>query len=200
MIEHTDALANVYARSLIDLADEQGGRDLVNEVGEELQGIVEIAGEDPKFDEFLGSVIVPTDQRAQSLKNIFEGRVSDLTLRFLLVVNRKGRLGHLRQMQRAFRRLREEKFGYVAVALTTAQDLSGEQVLALTQQLRDTLKREPIISTTVNPDLIGGMKVQIGDQLIDGSVASRLRRMRERLSESGTQTIRDRAEQLIADS
>ncbi len=200
MNQHTDALANIYAKSLIDLADEQGGRDLINEVGDELREIVRLADEDRRFNEFLSSVIVPTSERAQSLRNIFSGRITDLTLRFLLVVNRKGRLGHLRQIARAFKTLREEKFGYVAVALTTARDLTGEQVLSITNRLRDALKREPIIPTTVNPGLIGGMKVQIGDQLIDASVASRLRRMRERLAESGTQTIRDRAEHLITDS
>ncbi len=197
MNEHTDALAHVYAKSLVDLADEQGGRDLITEVGEELQAIVTLADEDARFGEFLTSIIVPADKRAQSLKNIFTGKMTDLTLHFLLVVNRKGRLGHLRQIDLAYRALREEKFGYVAVALTTAHELSGAQVLSLTEKLRQSLNREPIITTTVSPDLIGGMKVQIGDQLIDASVASHLRRLRQRMTESGVQTIRDRAEELI---
>jgi F-type H+-transporting ATPase subunit delta len=197
MNEHTDALANVYAKSLVDLADEQGGRDLITEVGEELQAIVALADEDARFGEFLVSIIVPADKRAQSLKNIFTGQVTDLTLHFLLVVNRKGRLGHLRQIELAYRALREEKFGYVAVAITTAHELSGEQVLSLTERLRQSLNREPIITTMVSPDLIGGMKVQIGDQLIDASVASHLRRLQQQMTESGVQTIRDRAEELI---
>jgi F-type H+-transporting ATPase subunit delta len=194
---HIDALSQVYAGSLIDLADEAGGADLITEIGEELQEIVALASEDATFAEFLNSVILPAKERAASLRRIFEGRSQDLTLRFLLVLNRKGRLGHLAAIERAYRQLREEKLGYVAVAVTTALELDEGQVESIRNRLREALEKEPIISTTVREHLIGGITLQVGDKLIDASVATRLRRLADRLRTVGGQTVRDRASDLI---
>ena len=194
---HVDTLASTYAQSLLQLADEAGGRDLITDIGEELKVIVSLAEQDKLFHEFLTSVIVPVKKRGESLNRIFQGQLNDLTLRFLLVLNRKGRLGHIAAIEQAYRALREEKFGYVAVRITTAAELSGDDVVELTARLREALGKEPLISTSVDSQLIGGMKLQIGDELIDASVAARLRKMSEQLLQSGAQIIRDKAEELI---
>ncbi|MCK4872787.1 MAG: ATP synthase F1 subunit delta [Phycisphaerales bacterium] len=192
-----DALARVYAQSLLNLADEAGGRDLVTDIGEELADIVNLTREDAKFKEFLSSIILPVKARAASLRRIFESRASDLTLRFLLVLNRKGRLNHLPSIERAYRQLREELFGYIAVGVTTSTSLDAEQVAQITNRLRNALGKEPVISIAVDPELIGGMTLQIGDKFIDASVQARLRRLADRLKTTGAQTIRDRADDLI---
>src|SRR5690349_12007951 len=89
-----DALANVYAHALMELAEAKGGRAEIESVLGELEELAEVARANPKFGEFLRSQAVPASQRAGSLEKILKGRVSDLVLRFILVVNEKGRLGH----------------------------------------------------------------------------------------------------------
>src|SRR5690349_12671435 len=89
-----DALAHTYARSLFELVNSKGGRTAVEETQAELEDILELARQDRRFNEFLASQVLGTEERSASLLKIFKGRISDLTLRFLLVLNRKGRLPH----------------------------------------------------------------------------------------------------------
>ena len=95
MTRHTDALSAMYARSLYELAEEAGGRDKILEVADEIEQVCELAVDDRAFREFLGSPIVERGRRGDALRNIFRERVTDLVLRFLLVLNDRGRLGHL---------------------------------------------------------------------------------------------------------
>src|SRR5258705_7701883 len=90
-----DALARVYAQSLFDLAMAAGGQAHLEEIQGELEDILELARSDARFNEFLASRILPADSRGASLVKIFKGRVSDLTLNFLRILNHKERLPHL---------------------------------------------------------------------------------------------------------
>src|SRR5262249_37641212 len=110
---HTNALAEVYARALYDLADEKGGQATVEETSGELEAIVELTRTDAKFGEFLASPAVSMADRAKSLDAIFKGRLADLTLRFLQILNEKGRLYHLPAVAAAFDMIVQQKFGKV---------------------------------------------------------------------------------------
>src|SRR5689334_14296140 len=90
-----DALAEIYARSLFELAEAKGGQAAIESSQGELEEIMELARADQQFNEFLASRVLPVAQRSGSLERIFTGRVSDLVLRFLQILNEKGRLSHL---------------------------------------------------------------------------------------------------------
>ena len=90
-----DEVARVYARSIFELADEAGSEDKIHEIGDELEGLAEIVRSDKEISEFFRSPIIDTMRRSETLKRVFNDEVSDLVLRFLLVLNEKGRLGRL---------------------------------------------------------------------------------------------------------
>ncbi len=194
-----DALAEVYARSLLELAEAGGGRQTIVAVLGELENLMELARSDRQFSEFLASRVLPMADRARSLGAIFEERLSDLTLRFLQILNQKGRLSHLPPIVAAYDRIVQEKFGRVEVDLYTSAPISPEELRAIRERLQRALKKEPIIHPYVDESMIGGLKLQIGDRLIDGSIATRLRQVRDRLTHEGTAEIRARAERLIDD-
>ncbi len=197
MIRHTDALAGVYARSLYELAEEAGGRDKILEVADEIEQVCELARGDHAFREFLSSPIVDRGRRADALRGIFRERVTDLVLRFMLVLNDRGRLGHLESIAGAYDHLVHEAFGRVEVDVFTPGTLDPEQVRSLEQRIGAALSKEPVVYTYTDPDMIGGLKLRIGDQLIDGSVAARLRRIRQSLLTSGSSAIRERFDRII---
>ncbi len=197
MIRHTDALAGVYARSLYELAEEAGGRDKILEVADEIEQVCELARGDRAFREFLGSPIIDRGRRADALRGIFRERVTDLVLRFMLVLNDRGRLDHLESIAGAYDHLVHEAFGRVEVDVFTPGTLDPEQVRSLEQRIGAALSKEPVIYTYTDPDMIGGLKLRIGDQLIDGSVAARLRRIRQSLLTSGSSAIRERFDRII---
>jgi F-type H+-transporting ATPase subunit delta len=199
MTRHTDALSGVYARSLYELAEEAGGREKIIEIADEIEQVCELARGDHMFREFMGSPIVDRGRRADALRDIFRERVTDLLLRFLLVLNDRGRLGHLDSIGNAFDQLVHEAFGRVEVDVFTPGSLDAAQVETLKQRIGKALGKEPVVYAYTDPDMIGGLKLRIGDQLIDGSVAARLRRIRHNFLTQGSAAIRERFDRILGE-
>lgn len=192
-----DALAHVYARSLYELAEQAGGLDKIFEVGAELEQICELARADKAFAEFLGSPIIAKGRRGEALGSIFRDQVTDLTLRFLLVVNEKGRLGHLEPINSAFDQLVQAAHDRVEVDVFTAQPIDAGEQQAIADRIKAAIGKEPVLHPYTDPGMIGGIKLRIGDRLIDGSVATRLRRLRHTMHSSGGAAVRGRFDRII---
>lgn len=192
-----DALARIYASSLFELAQQAGGQQAIEQIGGELDDIIELARADAGLSEFFSSRILSADNRQKSLKAIFGGRVHDLTLRFLLVLNQKGRLSHLAPIAGAFDQMVQAAFGRVEVDLYTASPAEAREVEAVKNRLRAVLGKEPVVHTYTDPSMIGGIRLQIGDQLIDASVSSNLRKIRERLTVDGAAAVRAKADRFL---
>lgn len=192
-----DALANIYARSLLDLADEAGGQDNIEAVLGQLEDILDLARSDRRFGEFLASQVLSSANRAKSLRQIFTGRCDDLVLRFLLVVNEKGRLGHIVAIVAAYDALVQERFGRVEVDVITACPVDVSEINAVKTRLAEILGKDVVVHPYTDESMIGGVQFRIGDQLVDASLASRLRSMRDRLHTSGGAELRARAPQIL---
>ena len=194
-----DALARLYAHSLFSLAEERGGQAAIEEIGAELGEIIEMARADKRFNEFLSSRILPVADREKSLRAIFAGRISDLTLNFLLVLNAKERLNHVAVIAGAFDELVQERFARVEVDVYTAAPIGKETLDRIGETIRRTLNKEPVLHPYVDTSVLGGVRLQVGDRQIDGSLSTRLRRMRERFAESGSAELRARLNNIIND-
>jgi F-type H+-transporting ATPase subunit delta len=198
--ETVDAVARVYAQSLLELADAAGGDEKIVETGGELSAITEMIRGDAEVAEFLRSPIIDSEKRAEALRRIFEGRVSDLVLRFMLVLNGKGRLGEFGAMTSAFDQLVNERMGRVEVDVMTVDgSLDPEQLAVLGEKVKAKLGKEPVFHQYADDSLIGGLVLRVGDQLIDGSVRGQLRRMREELLVAGSSRVRAGADDFLAD-
>lgn len=197
MAIHTDAIAKVYAKSLYELADDAGGRDKIVELAEELEQICELARGDRTFREFLASPIINTKARGEAIRRIFHGRITDLALRFLLVLNNKARLRRLESISAAFDQLVHEALGRIEVDIYTPGPLGPEQLDTIKQRIQAALGKDPVLYSYTDAAMIGGVRLRIGDQLIDGSVASRLRRLRQHLLTSGSSAVRQRLDRII---
>jgi len=191
-----DALAHVYAQSLFELA---GDADRLEAIDEELQGIIELTRSDASFNEFLASQTVPANKREASLRTILEGRVSDVTLRFLLLLNAKGRLSHLPAIVAAFNQRVQDALGRVEVDVFTAEPMENEQRESVGERIASKLGKQIALHTYVEPAMIGGIKIRIGDRLIDDSLATRLRRIRDRVARDGGAALRAKAQRVIRD-
>jgi len=201
MATHTDALALTYARSLFEMAREAGEREKVEEVADELEQLVALTREHRDFSQFLASPIIDEKRRSDAIRRLFDGRLTDLTLRFMLVLNNKGRLGQLEAIADAYDHLVHEAFGRVEVDVFTASERLGDDAQnMIAERIQSALGKEPVLHTYTDRDMIGGIKLRIGDQLIDGSVQTQLRRMRANLLQSGGWKLRERVADLIDDA
>ena len=192
-----DALARVYASSLYELAEAEGGRDHAQEVLGELEGVLELAREDQRFSEFLATRVLAGKDRDASLVKIFEGKVSGLTLKFVRLLNDKGRLGHLPAVTRAFQEMVQKAFGRVEVDVYTAEALDDAGRDAIRDKVQTALGHDVVLHTYVEPAMLGGVKLRIGDRLIDDSLATQLRRVEGKLRGDGASVIRSKAGGII---
>lgn len=192
-----DALARIYATSLFDLAKQHGGPHACEATLGELEDILEIASADAKFGEFLASRILSAKERQTSLERILKGRVADLTYKFFQVLNEKERLGHLPAIVAAYEQMVQHAYGRVEVDVYTAGAIDQHEVGTIRARLQSMLGKEPVIHSYTDPEMIGGIRLQIGDQLIDGSVRTQLRKLRENISSTGGAEIRAKAARLI---
>ena len=194
-----DAAARVYARSLFELAAGKGGQGVIEETLGELEDILDLARADQKFGEFLSSPSITSGDRAKTLDKIFKGRVSDLTLQFLQVLNLKGRIAYLPSIASAFDQQTQEKFGRIEVDVITAEPLPADQVRSMRDRLTGVLGKEVILHPYTEAGMIGGVKFRIGDQLVDASVQTQLRKMKDKLDTDGDAAMRTRISKIIED-
>ena len=195
-----DALAQTYATSLFELIEAQGGQERVESVLGELEAVMELTRTDARFNEFLASRVVKRDDRQRSLSAMFQGKLDDLTLRFLLVLNEKGRLRHLPPIVAAYDEITQRRFGRVEVDVYTASPLSGDELRDIREQLNRALGNEAVVHPYTDSSMIGGVKLQIGDTLIDASLATKLRQFKDQLGSQGSSKIRASAERAIEDA
>jgi F-type H+-transporting ATPase subunit delta len=170
----------VYARALFEAAKEQGR---LEPVSEQLGQVVEAEAQVPELREFLRNPQLDPRARASALEDLLEG--GDETLRnFLLLLADKGRSGQLPEIAREFERLVAEEEGIVHAELTTAVELSDEDARELLKQVEDASGRKVEATRVVDPDLIGGIVLQVGSHRLDASVRGRLERLRRELAEA----------------
>jgi len=196
----TDALANVYARSLFELATDAGGTDKVLEIADELEQVCALTANNQEIGLFFSSPIIDKVKRGEALSAIFTNKVTDLTLRFLLVLNNKGRLDRLHQIEVAYAQLVQEALGRVEVNVFTPRAIDDASLKTIKRNVQEMLGKEPVLHTNVDPSMLGGVKLRIGDQLIDGSVATKLRRLSESVQSKGSMAIREQFETYLEDT
>ena len=167
----------VYARALFDAALED---DRLGPVQEQLEQFLAAQAEVPELRELLRNPQLDPRSKAGALADLLsEGE--DLLRNFLLVLVDKGRTGQLEEIAREFERLVAEHEGIVHAELTTAVELSDDEARKLLGQIEQASGRKVAASRSVDPDLIGGIVLQVGSHRLDASVRGRLERLRREL-------------------
>jgi F-type H+-transporting ATPase subunit delta len=168
----------VYANALFEAAQDKGRLDPVRE---QLAQFVAAEAEVPELRALLRNPEIDPRARAAVLEELLTG--GDEVLRnFLLVLADKGRAGQLEEIAREFERLIAEHEGIVHAELTTAVELSDDEAGKLLSQIEKASGRKVEASRSVDPNLIGGIVLQVGSHRLDASVRGRLERLRRELA------------------
>jgi F-type H+-transporting ATPase subunit delta len=179
-------LGRLYAKALLDLAEEQGSADGLLD---ELTDLARYVEANPELVNLFGSPLVEGADLARTLEKIFRGRASDLLVDALQVINRKGRLGSLRAIAEAYRQELRDRRGQVDVHVRTAVPLSEGLRARLSESLARFTGRQPTLIEKVDPSVIGGLVVEVAGTKIDTSVASRLRDLGAALERRASEEI-----------
>ena len=129
------------------------------------------------------------------IRKVFDGRASALLVNFFLVVNDHERVSLLPAILFEAHALRDRRASRLPVNLAAAVPLSDDQVERIRQRVREVLRVEPIIEVKVDPELLGGIQLRVGDWLFDSTVRSYLNELRNQIlarSSHEIQSGRDR--------
>ncbi len=178
----TTKIASRYAKSLIDLAIDQ---NTLEEVFTDMKAFLTIA-QMKDFSIFLKSPVIKADKKIRVINAIFDGRVHRLTMAFLRIITNKGREEYLQDISAQFVHQYNELKGISNVRLTGASELTKAQKTEITQKLKKEglVYDNVIIDEKVDPGILGGFIVEVGDKLYDASLTSKLRQMRKELMKS----------------
>lgn len=169
------SLAGRYASALFDLARDQRQ---IEAVGKSLDTLSQALLDSKEFAELAASPLVSRSQAGEAFAALGPTLGLDpLTTNFLGVVARNGRKGQLRAIIRAFKRLAAEHRGETSADVVTAHPLNDDQLSALRKQLRARAGRDVAIEATVDPQILGGIVVKLGSQMIDASIRTKLNRL-----------------------
>lgn len=136
---------------------------------------------DERVGRALANPSIPLDTRIATAESILGNLVSPPVLNLIRLMLRRGRIEELPRLAAEFRRLDDERQGIVRATATSALPLTPDEVTALTKRLAQTTSGRVELDTEVDSALLGGLVVRLGDRLIDGSVRSRLERLRNQL-------------------
>ncbi|MCB7130116.1 MAG: ATP synthase F1 subunit delta [Candidatus Brocadiales bacterium] len=180
MIDKT--LATGYLQALFELAKSKGQ---LQEAANNLETVSRLFRENADLKKILLHPSVTRDEKARLVKSVFAPYISPLVRNFLLLIVSKRRESILSDLLEEYQAVADLVGGRSRAVIRTAIPLTEEKHARLKKALEDMAQKEVEIETQVAPEILGGVVVRIGNRVIDGSVASRLKNLRRRLVEVG---------------
>src|SRR6187402_1723185 len=129
----------------------------------------------------LANPAIPIEQRGNAVTALLADTASAPVQNLIQLLLRRGRIEQLPRVAAEFRRLDDRRQGITNATATSASPLTPDEVRDLTARLEQSTRGRVALDVQVDPSLLGGLVVRVGDRLIDGSVRGRLERLRNRL-------------------
>jgi ATP synthase F1 delta subunit len=173
-----EEIAAVYARSLFEVAQDQ---DKLADVREQLGAFADALSETRELQVFLFSPYFSTAEKEEGLDRV----VSDadpVILNFLKLLIEKHRMPVLFRIRAIFDALWEEENKLLPVSITSAVELDEAVVKQLVDRIAEQTDRTVEVTSQVDPDILGGIVVQVGNSVLDASVRNRLEQLRKQVA------------------
>ena len=191
-----EQLGKTYAQALLGAAQKAGSTD---KVIQQLNVIVDdYIGGSPQLAAAFSSPRIDNDEKTRVIDRVFGGDFDPVLVKFLKVMADRGRLEHVGAVRKAAENLYDEQMGRVLATIRTAVPLEKALRDQIAQKLGATLNREVRLKEEVDPDLIGGMVVRVGDTVFDNSVANRLNTMAKKTRDGFSSQLLQKFETLIS--
>ena len=171
-----------YSKALMALALE--GREPLGELQRELQEFADALVADERLLHFLTNPNVALGERTKALEKILARLAArPIVTNLSQLLFRKGRLGFLPDIAREFQHLVDHQEGVVRASVVSAVALSDEEAGKVGAILGERFGKKILLSTSVDPDLIGGLIIKVGSLSFDGSIRSQLKDIQSQLLE-----------------
>ena len=175
------AIAVRYSKAFFSTAKE---KKILTKLKTDIELVLDVCSHSVDFILLLESPIVKTSKKAELITSIFKGKIDELSLRFLLLVNKNKREAHIPGICRNFLDLTRKDQNIKSAVLTTAAEVDKSTILKIEELLGKELKAKVELSSKTNPEIIGGVVLRVDDKQYDASVATQLKKIKQKLLES----------------
>ena len=176
----TDSAA-LYGKSLYDLA---AGENLSDEIMEEMEAVSELLSQNPDYVRLLLEPSIAKKERLGLLDDAFGGQIHPYLLNFMKILTENGLLREFRACEACYRELWYDAHGIAVAQVASASPLDDEQTARLKEKLEKMSGKTVILQSRVDPELLGGVQVELEGKLYDGTVKGRLAGIRRSLDET----------------
>ncbi len=189
-------VGQVYAKAILAAAEAEGKVDVVVEQLQSL--VVDVLSKQPNLAAIFADPKRSIEDKIGFIDKAF-GRVADPCLvRSLKIIAGRRRLPMLPSILQAVLKIRDEAQGRLQVVVTSAEPLNDQAIKGLRERLSQLLKAEISVTTKVDPAILGGLVVRVGDTVFDGSVDNRLEQMRKTTKLKAEQSMREKLSTLTS--
>ena len=175
-----EEIARVYARSLFEVAKEQGQLD---EIREQLGQIADALSADRELQVFFFSPYFSTEEKKEGLRKVVDG-ADPAVLNFLELLVEKHRTPALFRIRRVYDALWERENKLLPVEITSAVELDEEIARRIVDQIGRQTGQRVELTKTVDPDIIGGLVLRVGNSILDASIRNRLDNLRKNVAKA----------------
>jgi F-type H+-transporting ATPase subunit delta len=168
-------IAEVYARALFEVAQEH---DVLDRVHEELGEFADALGEDRDLQMFFFSPYFSSEEKKDGVTKVVDG-ADERLVHFLQLLAERHRMPAIDRIRREFDAMWAEENRLLAVSVTSAVDLDKKLVKDIGKRIEEQTGRRVELSSVVDPEVLGGLVVQVGNMVLDASVRNRLEKLRK---------------------
>jgi F-type H+-transporting ATPase subunit delta len=173
-----EEIADVYARALFEVAKEN---DVLDRVHDELAEFADALAEDRNLQVFLFSPYFSSEEKKEGVKRIVSD-ADERMLNFLELLAERHRMPVLFRIRRAFDSMWADENQLLPVTVTSAVELDEELVTSIGERIEEQTGREVELSSNVDPDVLGGLQVRVGNMVLDATVRNRLEQLRKQVA------------------
>jgi len=181
-------LGEVYAKALLGVGEKSGSTEaLIDELKDVTQAVAEL----PKLSDALTAPQISTDEKTALIEKAFTGKTSPAIMNFLKVIVRKDRFDCLPAVAVAAKQMHDQMSGKIQATLVTAEKVDKSTRDEIAEKLSKKLGKQVELKRTVDPSIIGGVVVRVGDTVYDSSIAGQLEQVRSKAMKKASDVIRE---------
>lgn len=175
------SVARRYAEAFFSIAKE---REKIDEYQQELEVVVQEINQIEHLKEYLAHLLIPTRDKKETIIKVLGNKVSEITLNFICMIIDKRRERYIELIVEEYKNMADDFRNITKAELISAREIPEEQVAVLAEKLSQATGKIVKLTQKVDPSLLGGVKIRVGDQIIDGTVAKKLETLRETLKQA----------------
>ncbi|MGV3706846.1 MAG: ATP synthase F1 subunit delta [Arcticibacter sp.] len=173
-------VASRYANSLLDLAKE---RNSLEAIKSDLDSFLAVLKATPELRAVLKNPIISPDKKFAIVKSVFGASVQEIVISFFKIVISKGRAEVLYETAKEFVNGYNRINGIIKASVVSAVELTEQNISEVQRVVEQATQKKVVLETRVDPDLIGGFVLTVGDKQFDASIASSLSKLKKEFTQ-----------------